>query len=505
MKALALALLLAAPAGAAPPLPAITPDIPAHFVNPTVAANADYIRRTVEIPMRDGITLHTVIVIPKGAHRAPIILTRTPYHADKRAERSVSPSIVATLPQGDEVFAAAGYIRVFQDVRGKYKSGGDYVMVRPVRGPLNPTKVDHGTDAWDTIDWLVKHVPESNGRVGMIGSSYEGMTVLMALTEPHPALKVAIPMSPMVDGWKGDDWFHNGAYRQNSWNYHAGQTEAKGEGEPIATGIWDDYTAYLRAGSSGDFARKYGVADLPYSVKVMEHPAYDQFWSEQALDRTLAAHPPKVPVMLVVGRWDQEDIYGAYAVYAALKPLGVAPVDLVVGPWRHSGVNYDGSSLGALHFTGDTALEFRRDVMQPFLDHYLRDDAPAADTPPVWSYETGVNRWRRLASWPEATALTPLYLQAGMGLGFSPQRRRGTTIMSATPRIRSHSCRGQCGWRTPRCGSRGWSPTSARPTPGPTSSATPAPCSTSRSTSPGRRWSTCSRRPAAPTPTGWSS
>ena len=414
----ALALFLAAPALAAPLLPAITPDIPAKFANPTVVANADFTRREVEIAMRDGVTLHTVIVIPKGASRAPIILTRTPYHADKRAARNDSPSIVATLPQGDEVFAAAGYIRVFQDVRGKYKSGGDYVMVRPVRGPLNPTNVDHGTDAWDTIDWLVKNVPESNGRVGMIGSSYEGMTVLMALTDPHPALKVAIPMSPMVDGWKGDDWFHNGAYRQDSWHYHAGQTEVKGDGDAIATGVYDDYDAFLRAGSSGDFARKYGVADLPYSVKVMQHPAYDSFWSEQALDRTLAAHPPKVPTMLVVGRWDQEDIYGAYAVYAALKPLGVAPVHLVVGPWRHSGVNYDGSTLGPLHFTGDTALEFRRDVMQPFLDQYLKDDAPKADTPPVWSYETGTNKWRRLESWPKAAALTPMYLQAGMGLGF---------------------------------------------------------------------------------------
>ena len=400
-----------------PPSP---PDIPAHFVNPTVAANADFVKREVEIPMRDGVTLHTVIVLPKGANRAPIMLTRTPYHADKRAARSDSPSMAATLAQGDEGFVAAGYIRVFQDVRGKYKSGGEYVMVRPVRGPLNPTKVDHGTDAWDTIDWLVKHVPETNGRVGMIGSSYEGFTVLMALTDPHPALKVAVPQSPMVDGWRGDDWFHNGAFRQPSWDYHAGQTEAKGEGNPIATGIYDDYDAYLRAGSSGDFARKYGVADLPFSQKVMQHPAYDGFWSEQALDRTLAAHPPKVPIMLVVGAWDQEDIYGAYAVYAALKPLNVAPVHLVVGPWRHSGANYDGSSLGALKFTGDTALVWRRDVLQPFLDHYLRDDAPAADTPTVWNYETGTDRWRRLDRWPLTTALTPLYLQAGMRLGVAP-------------------------------------------------------------------------------------
>ena len=419
ISTLAAVLVFSVMASAAP-LPAIAPDVPKQFANPTAFAAADYARREVAIPMRDGVTLHTVIVVPKDATRAPIILTRTPYHADKRAERSVSPSMVATLPQGDDVFAAAGYIRVFQDVRGKYKSGGDYVMVRPVRGPLNPTKVDHATDAWDTIDWLVKHVPETNGRVGMLGSSYEGMTVLMALTDPHPALKVAIPMSPMVDGWRGDDWFHNGAFRQNSWDYHASQTEATGDGTAIAQGIYDDYDAYLRAGSSGDYARKYEVADLPYSQKIMQHPAYDVFWSGQALDRTLAAHPPKVPVMLVVGRWDQEDIYGAYAVYAALKPLGVAPVHLVVGPWRHSGVNYDGSNLGALRFTGDTALEFRRDVMQPFLDHYLRDDAPAADTPAVWSYGTGTNKWQRLAAWPSTAVLTPLYLQANMGLAFAP-------------------------------------------------------------------------------------
>ena len=423
IRTLTLAALLAAPALAAPPaapLPAITPDIPPHFVNPTVAANADYVKREVEIPMRDGVTLHTVIVVPKGASRAPIMLTRTPYHADKRAARADSPSMAATLNQGDDTMTAAGYIRVFQDIRGKYKSGGDYVMVRPVRGPLNPTPIDEGTDAWDTIDWLVKHVPESNGRVGMIGNSYEGHTVLMALTDPHPALKVAVPESPMVDGWIGDDWFHNGAFRQNSWSYHASQTEVKGDGDAIATGIYDDYDAYLRAGSSGDYARKYGVADLPYSVKVMQHPAYDSFWSEQALDRTLAAHPPKVPTMLVVGVWDQEDIYGAYRVYAALKPVAQAPLHLVVGPWYHGQANREGSSLGALQFTGDTALEWRRDVLQPFLDHYLRDDAPAADTPPVWVYETGTNKWRRLDTWPATTTLTPLYLQAGMGLAFAP-------------------------------------------------------------------------------------
>ena len=192
------------------------PDIP-NFKAPT--AEFDYERREVMVPMRDGVKLFTVLIVPKGAKRAPIILTRTPYHAANRAKRFVSPHMLSTLPLGDELFAPEGYIRVFQDVRGKYGSEGDYVMTRPLRGPLNDTPVDHSTDAYDTIDWLVKNVPESNGNVGMIGSSYEGFTVLMALINPHPALKAAVPMCPMVDGWKGDDWFHNGAFRQSNFRY----------------------------------------------------------------------------------------------------------------------------------------------------------------------------------------------------------------------------------------------------------------------------------------------
>jgi predicted acyl esterase len=144
-------------------------DIPKAFSAPT--ANQDYVKREVMIPMRDGVKLHTVVVVPKGARNAPILLTRTPYNASKRASRNNSSHMLAVLPLSDEVFVQAGYIRVFQDVRGKYKSEGDYVMTRPVRGPLNPTATDHVTDAYDTIDWLVKNTPESNGRVGMIGSS----------------------------------------------------------------------------------------------------------------------------------------------------------------------------------------------------------------------------------------------------------------------------------------------------------------------------------------------
>ncbi|MBW8858435.1 MAG: CocE/NonD family hydrolase, partial [Caulobacter sp.] len=174
--------------------PALTPDIDGKYVAPKVGY--DYDKRVVMIPMRDGTKLYTVIVVPKGAKNAPILLTRTPYNAAKRAARNDSPNMLSTLPQGDEVFVKDGYIRVFQDIRGKYGSEGDYVMTRPLKGPLNNSEVDHSTDAYDTIEWLTKNVPESNGKVGMLGSSYEGFTVVMALVNPHPALKVAAPMSP---------------------------------------------------------------------------------------------------------------------------------------------------------------------------------------------------------------------------------------------------------------------------------------------------------------------
>jgi putative CocE/NonD family hydrolase len=406
--------------------PPLAPDIPKAFKAPDTAA--DYIKREEMIPMRDGVRLHTVIVIPKGVQHAPIILTRTPYNASKRAERNVSPRMLGTLPLGDEVFASDGYIRVFQDVRGKYKSQGDYVMTRPLRGPLNDSKVDHSTDAYDTIDWLVKHVKESNGKVGMIGSSYEGFTVLMALVNPHPALKVAVPMSPMVDGWKGDDWFHNGAFRQTNFDYIYGQTVEKDDSRQVPRGAFDDYANFLRFGSGGDYAKHFGFDQLGFWNKIAEHPAYDAYWQGQALDPIIAAQPLTVPRMIVASLWDQEDMYGAIATYAATesKDSGNDRNYLVLGPWRHSGVNYDGSMLGALKFNGDTALQFRRDVMKPFLDTYLKDGAPKADTPPVFVYETGTNQWRRETRWPLAcaqgctSASKPLYLHAGGRVDFAP-------------------------------------------------------------------------------------
>ena len=398
--------------------PPITPDIPQRFEAP--ASTYDYVKRDVMIPMRDGVRLHTVIVVPKGARNAPLLLTRTPYDASARAQRNRSPHMVSTLPLFDELFAADGYIRVYQDVRGKYGSEGEYVMTRPLRGPLNSTTVDHSTDAYDTIDWLVKNVSESNGRVGMVGSSYEGFTVAMALVNPHPALKAAVPESPMVDGWMGDDWFHYGAFRQTNLDYFNQQTTARGEGKAIVREGYDDYENFRRAGSAGDFARAAGFDQLPWWRKVSEHPAYDTFWQEQALDKILAKQPLTVPTIWLQGIWDQEDMWGAIHSYMAIEPKDTANDRnfLIMGPWFHSQINREGTTLGPLHWDADTTLEARRDLLKPFFDKYLKDSSPGTSTPPVAIYNTAENHWDSFKSWPAGTP-TPIYLTAGGGLSFT--------------------------------------------------------------------------------------
>jgi putative CocE/NonD family hydrolase len=410
-------------------------DIPAKVVKPDT--QNDYIKRVEMIPMRDGVKLYTVIVIPKGAHDAPMLLTRTPYNAKKRAQRMDSTRMIDILPQGDEVFVKDGYIRVFQDIRGKYGSEGDYIMTRPPIGPLNHTKTDDTTDAWDTVDWLVKNVPQSNGRVGMLGSSYEGWTVVMALLGPHPALKVTAPESPMVDGWMGDDWFHYGAFRNPNLDYITGQTSARGEGEEVQRGGYDDYENFIRAGSTGAYATAHGLDQFGFWRKLDEHPAYDAFWQGQALDKLLAAHPSGVPTMWEQGLWDQEDEWGAIHAFEALKAAGETATNyLVMGPWRHSGANYNGSTLGPLAFNGDTGEQWRRDVLLPFFNQYLKDGAPRAATPRALMYDTGENHWDRYDAWPLACdkgcakPMTALYLEPGFALGFQAPNEGGDSYVS---------------------------------------------------------------------------
>src|SRR2546421_2406154 len=366
----------------------------------------DYVKREEMVAMRDGVKLKTFILVPKGATNAPILLTRTPYNASERVSRSSSPHLAAVVPQMDDTAVAAGYIIVYQDIRGKYGSEGDYVMTRPLAGPLNPTKIDHATDTYDTIEWLVKNVPESNGRVGTIGGSYEGFTTVMSTVRPHPALKVAVPFAPMIDGWIGDDWFHNGAFRQDgSLDYVYNQEATRKKGERWWSDTRDTYDELLRAGSAGAMAASRGPGQLGFWRALFGHHPYDFFWQEQAMDKLLAKEPLRVPMLIVAGLFDQEDIYGGPAVYKALAPKDSKGdmVHLVLGPWNHGQARREGRGIGEIQFEGDTATWFRRNVMQPFLDHYLKD-APNPNTPRVLAYETGANVWRRYDNWPRSCA-----------------------------------------------------------------------------------------------------
>jgi uncharacterized protein len=403
-------------------------ETPAQFT--PVTDSFDYTRRDVMIPMRDGVKLHTVILVPKGAHDAPILLTRTPYdatHLTSHAESGHLGPILQGYDNATDVIVEDGYIRVVQDIRGKYGSEGDYVMNRPLYGPLNPAPVDESTDTYDTVDWLVKNLPESNGKVGILGISYDGFLPLMALVHPHPALKVAVPMNPMVDGWMGDDWFHNGAFREQMMAYIYDQEASRKSDVKWWSNYFDDYDLFMSAGSAGELGRRYGMEQLGFWQKILAHPSYDSFWRGQAMDKILAAQPLEVPTMLVASLWDQEDIYGAIAVYKAIKPKDSDndKVFLVMGPWHHGQEIEEGSSLGALRFNSDTALYFRQKILRPFLAQYLIDGAPKARIAAVTAFETGTNTWRHLPAWPAGFASgcsiqpTPLYLKPGLKLGFA--------------------------------------------------------------------------------------
>jgi uncharacterized protein len=401
-------------------------DVPEKWIKPE--GNYDYLKREVMIPMRDGVELHTIIVLPKNARGLPMLLERTPYDASEDSKVD-SPHLRDAVWTPEREWVDDGYILIAQDIRGKYGSHGSYVMTRPPIGPLNPSQTDDTTDAYDTIDWLVKNVPESNGRVGMIGSSYDGWTVTMALLGPHPALKVAAPQSPMIDGWMGDDWFHYGAFRQTNLDYFTGQMAQTGKGEPVARWGYDDYENFLDAGSAGAYALAHGMDQLPFWHRMAAHPAYDAFWKGQALDQLVTAKASKVPTMWLQGLWDQEDMYGAIHTWEALKAKGMAANNhLVMGPWSHSQVNRVADSLGPLKWRGDTAGDFRKEVLVPFFNIYLKDQKPAEPIPPVLIYNAAENHWDKFSDWPgvAADSLTPLYLIKDEGLSFEKAATAGT-------------------------------------------------------------------------------
>jgi putative CocE/NonD family hydrolase len=416
---LLLALLLALPLLA-------QSEIPPDFSPVTDAF--DHERREVKIPMRDGVKLHAVVIIPKGVTNAPIILTRTPYGADKPTKQMSSPHVAMTLPMADESLLRAGYIRVYQDVRGRYESEGDYIMTLPVRGELNRWKVDQATDTYDTIDWLVKNIKGNNGKVGITGVSYPGWLTLMGIVEPHPALKAAVPMYPMVDGWIGDDFYHNGALRQTmlEWIYNMGSNK-KGD-YALPFGYRDMYEAFLEGGSADAVARRYNADKLATWRKIVDNPSYNAFWRGQAVQDILAAKPLTVPTLFVHGLFDQEDNFGGIAAYRALEAKDTANdrVYLALGPWNHGQSQNEGSSLGAMKWYSDTSHYFREKVLLPFWNRHLKGDTTQT-IPPVLAFDTGTNEWRTYQSWPADARVTTtkLYLLPSGAAGFSPPRVDG--------------------------------------------------------------------------------
>ena len=398
-------------------------DMPAEFH--ISDASFDYTRRDVMIPMRDGVKLHTVILVPKGAQNAGMLMTRTPYNAAHMASLGSSNHLASILPGYDnmpDVITEGGYIRVLQDIRGKYGSEGAFVMNRPMRGPLNGTDVDESTDTWDTIEWLTHNVPQSNGKVGILGVSYDGYTAITALFHPHPALKVSVPMNPMVDGWMGDDWFHNGAFREEMLPYIYDQGATRKNTVEWWNSAYDSYTLFLNGVSAGAVGKSRGMDQIGFFKQILAHPAYDSWWQLQALDRLLPKEGLKVPTMLVHSLWDQEDNYGAIAMYDALRKNSDARSNLwlAMGPWNHGGEIHAASTLGAVDLHSDTGLYFRKHVLSPFLAHYLKDGTAPLPAR-VTTYRSGENAWETMDALPSPdcdSRCSILHFQPDHGLGF---------------------------------------------------------------------------------------
>jgi len=377
---------------------------------------ARYESREVMIPARDSVLLHTVIYRPRTrVGPLPIVLLRTPYGVE-HADRNFRSYLRA--------LAEDGYIFAFQDIRGRFGSGGRFVMQRP---PCTPSAdsacVDEGTDTWDTIDWLVHHVPGNNGRVGMLGISYGGWLTVMATLHPHPALKAASPQASPADDFIGDDFHHGGAFRLSYGFEYAAMMETDRENTQFRFPVHDTYEWYLRLGALSHVDERYLHGSIPTWEDFVHHPDYDDHWTEQAVVTYL--HGVTVPTLSVAGWWDQEDFYGPLTIYKTLERTDSTGINaLVVGPWRHGGWSSGpGDSLGAIRFGSATGEHFRRDVQAPWF-HRLLKGAPsgAGPLPGAVTFETGSNRWRTWSEWPPRKGVTDrdLYLRAGAAAAFGP-------------------------------------------------------------------------------------
>ena len=375
----------------------------------------EYARQEVMIPMRDGIKLHAVILRPKD-HTAPLpfLMERTPYGVDENTPESINSR--------EPELAASRYIFVFEDIRGRYKSEGTFVMSRPMADHRDPKLVDESTDTYDTVDWLLKNIPNNNGRVGVFGVSYPGFLAMAAGIDPHPAVKAISPQAPMIDVWMGDDFFHNGAFRETyGYDYTLGMESSK---QNAFSKLDEDvYDFFLHSGSFAAAAKRDGVDKLPTGTAFLQHPAYDEFWRARGVEWHL--NQPTVATLFVGGFWDQEDLFGPQEAYAKLEAHDTHQENfLVIGPWNHGQWGRTTRHLGEIQFGEPTTDEFRKRYEAPFFDHYLKDENGFSlkDTA---TFESGSNRWREYTHWPPVDSKSQnLYLSADGSLVFSASEPR---------------------------------------------------------------------------------
>jgi hypothetical protein len=356
------------------------------------AAAPEFTETRAMIPMRDGAKLFTVIFVPKNAQPPlPFLIMRTPYGAPSSPRPLMSESYKELVDEG--------YIFVYQDIRGRYKSEGQFVMQRPPRDKRDPRAVDESTDAYDTVAWLLKNVPGHNGRAGLMGISYGGWLTAMAMLDPHPAVKAVSPQASPADMYLGDDFHHNGAFRLSYGFEYAAMMETSKENASFRFDAFDTYEWYLRLGPLSTVNEKYLLGKIPTWNDYVAHPNYDAFWQKQAMASYLTR--VTVPTLNVAGWWDQEDFYGPQKIYETLEPFdGQKMSFFVAGPWNHGGwMGGDGSSLGRIKFGGGTAKYFREKIQAPFFAHYLKDK-PGWNVPEAVTFETGTNAWQVYDEWP---------------------------------------------------------------------------------------------------------
>jgi putative CocE/NonD family hydrolase len=356
------------------------------------AATPEFTETRAMVPMRDGVRLNTVVFAPKRAGGPlPFLIMRTPYGAPESPRPLLSESYQELVDEG--------YIFVFQDIRGRYKSEGKFVMQRAPRDKRDPRAIDESTDAYDTIEWLIKNVPGHNGRAGLMGISYGGWLTAMAMLDPHPAVKAVSPQASPADMYLGDDFHHNGAFRLSYGFEYAAMMETSKENASFRFDSFDTYEWYLRLGPLSAVNERYLLGKIPTWNDYVAHPNYDAFWQKQAMAPYLTR--VTVPALHVAGWWDQEDFYGPQKIYETLEPLDRDEVSFfVAGPWNHGGwMGGDGSSLGKIKFGGGTSKYFREKIQAPFFAHYLKDK-PGWNVPEAVTFETGANAWQVYDEWP---------------------------------------------------------------------------------------------------------